>query len=79
MTKRKNMGEMRPLFPLIGKTLDEGRAWLNENTVMSPAHDWIRLTMLRGYGGAMTCDLQLARVNVRVAEDGKISSIMDIG
>lgn len=76
--KRKNMGEMKVFFPLIGKTLDEGKKWLEENQITSPVHSYYKIKWIRGLNDSrftgITMDYQVERLNVRL-EDGKISSI----
>lgn len=39
MQKRKQLPEdLRPFFPLLGMTVDEGQAWLKEALIRSPAY-----------------------------------------
>ncbi len=83
MQKRKTMGELRPLAPLLGKTEGEARAWVTETAPASPVHSWVTLSMLRviredGVGQNAFCDQRLGRVNVEL-EDGVVSKVVGTG
>jgi hypothetical protein len=82
--KRKNMGELAPLFPLIGKTPEQALAWLKANPTKAPRHDWITLNSVRvvkedGRPAAVHCDARFGRVNVGIDAQGKIVEVVEIG
>lgn len=84
MQKRKTLGELRPLAPLLGKTRAEARLWIKETRPFSPKHEWVRLEVVRVVredGEPMNCTLEgpcMDRVNVEI-EDGVICKIVDLG
>ena len=83
MQKRKHLGELRPLAPLLGKTIEEARAWVAENKPASPKHSWITLDRVRvvradGQGCNVHCDSRMERVNVET-EAGVVVRIVDLG
>lgn len=83
MQKRKTLGELRPLGPLLGKTRAQARLWIKENKVMNPRSAWRQLEIVRvvredGVANNVTCDSRLERVNVEL-ENGVVSRIVDVG
>lgn len=83
MQKRKTLGELRALAPLLGKTRAEGREWIKQTKPLSPTHQWVRLEVMRvvredGVGANCTLSQCLERVNVEI-EGGVISKIVDVG
>jgi hypothetical protein len=83
MQKRKTLGELKPLAPLLGKTRGEARIWIKETKPFSPTHEWVRLEVVRvvredGAPNEITCDSRLDRVNVEI-EGGVISKIVETG
>ncbi len=76
--KRKDMGELRPLYPLIGKTMAEARQWLVSVEVANPQCPRVRLVYVRDAGGMVTLDQRAERVNV-VCEDGRVTRVVDCG
>ena len=83
MQKRKTLGELKSLGPLLGKTRAEARIWIKETKPFSPTHEWVRLEVVRvvaedGVGQACTLSQCLERVNVEI-EIGVISKFVDMG
>jgi len=81
--KRKTLGELRPLGPLLGKTRAEAREWIKQTKPFSPTHPWVRLEVVRvvsedGVGNNVTMDSRLERVNVELA-NGVVTKIVGVG
>lgn len=83
MQKRKTLGELRELAPLLGKTRGAARQWLKESKVMSPQHPWVRLEVMRvvredGVGQACTLVQCLEQVSVELTND-VVTKIVGVG
>jgi hypothetical protein len=83
MQKRKTLGELRPLAPLLGKTRGAARLWIKDNKVMNPRSPWRQIEIVRvvredGEACNVTCDSRVERVNVEL-ENGVVSRIVDVG
>jgi hypothetical protein len=83
MQKRKTLGELRALAPLLGKTRGGARQWLKESKVQNPRAPRFRLEIVRvvredGVANNVFCDSRVERVNVEL-ENGVVSRIVDVG
>jgi hypothetical protein len=83
MQKRKTLGTLSPLAPLLGKTRAQAREWIKHAKLMSPEHPWVRLEIVRvvaedGVGNNVFADQRLERVNVEL-ENGVVSRIVGLG
>lgn len=72
--------ELRPLFPLVGLTLDQAEDWIKKNRVKVGMDfiDMIRPTVIDGRNQMVTMDMRTERLNVTL-EKGKIVELRDVG
>ena len=83
MQKRKTLGELGGLAPLLGKSRGDARQWLKTNNIASPNQSWVRLEVLcvvseDGVRNGSTLSICLERVNVEL-ENGVVSKIVSLG
>lgn len=81
MQKRNQLSpELRPLFPLVGLTLDQAEDWIKKNRVKVGMDfiDMIRPTVIDGRNQMVTMDMRTERLNVTL-EKGKIVELRDVG